>query len=140
MSRVLPGSLQKCITEKRMFEKHVKNLKRGLSQGQVRSVHVRQQVSQKKTRLYYLLKDDKKTRIWSSGQVRSVYVKQYILIKGHNTNELLLRKGLLFKTGIKVQKNRGFCPGVRLGQSMLGNTFYKKKIGKKKLWHKGLMA
>ena len=29
--RVLPGSLQKCITEKRMFEKHVKNLKRGLS-------------------------------------------------------------------------------------------------------------
>ena len=30
-SRVLPGSLQKCITEKRVFEKHVKNLKRGLS-------------------------------------------------------------------------------------------------------------
>ena len=32
----------------------------------------------------------------------------------------------------KNHKKREFCPGVRLGQSMLGNTFYKGKIVKSK--------
>ena len=36
-----------------------------------------------------------------------------------------------FKNGKKKPEKGGFCPGVRLGQSMLGNTFYKRKIWKK---------
>ena len=62
-----------------------------------------------------------KLRIQSKGLVRLVYVRQYISQKKTKLCYLL-----------NDSKKRGFGPGVRLGQSMLGNIFYKGKRVKNK--------
>jgi len=58
-----------------------------------------------------------KLRIQSKGLVRSVYVRQYISQKKTKLCYLL-----------NDSKKRGFGLGVRLGQSMLGNIFYRRKV------------
>ena len=60
-----------------------------------------------------------KLRIQSKGLVRLVYVRQYIQQKKTKLCYLL-----------NDSKKRRFGPGVRLGQSMLGNIFYKGKLVK----------
>ena len=62
-----------------------------------------------------------KLRFQSKGLVRLVYVRQYISQKKTKLCYLL-----------NDSKKQGFCPGFMLGQSMLGNIFYKGKPVKNK--------